>query len=423
MGRGVRSRTFFASVILAVLVGSAFAVLLVSILGVQIRGLWLGMVGLGGLLALTGSLGLYVAEHVGAPVGRLTTQLLAVLDATVDGIVLTDLEGNVQLANRPMRGFGEELGLPGGGNVADQLLSIKDRAADPDRYVATIERLRAHPELASDGELELQDPFRVFVGFTAPVRGDGGELTGRIWTLREVTQERELDRLKDEFVASVSHELRTPLTSMMGFLEIVREGAAGELTGEQERFLGIVHRAAERLQRLVGDLLFVGRLDAGGLDLNLEPALPLGEIVADCVEAASPLARVREIDLAFQPDGDIRVHADRERLAQLVGNLISNGIKFTPPGGRVAVRVFTEDAHAVLEVEDTGIGIPPGEQERLFRRFVRSSTATQQAIPGTGLGLAIAKAIAEAHAGRISVTSEPGEGSCFRLELPLDDAA
>jgi signal transduction histidine kinase len=119
-----------------------------------------------------------------------------------------------------------------------------------------MERLRTHPEEASVDEFELLDKSRVFVGFTAPMRGED-ELIGRIWTLREVTQERELDRLKDEFVATVSHELRTPLTSMMGFLEMLREGEAGDLLPEQERFLSIVHRSSERLQRLVGDLLFV----------------------------------------------------------------------------------------------------------------------------------------------------------------------
>src|SRR5581483_10696343 len=128
---------------------------------------------------------------------------------------------------------------------------------DPGRYRETMERLRASVDEASADEFELRDPYRVFIGFTAPVRGDNGAAVGRIWTLRDVTQERELDRLKDEFVATVSHELRTPLTSMMGFLELVREGEAGELTDEQRRFLTIVHRSAERLQRLVGDLLFV----------------------------------------------------------------------------------------------------------------------------------------------------------------------
>ncbi len=123
---------------------------------------------------------------------------------------------------------------------------------------------------------------------------DRGGFLGRIWTLRDVTQERELDRLKDDFVATVSHELRTPLTSMMGFLEMIREGEAGELTDEQQRFLAIVYRSSERLQRLVGDLLFVARLDANGLQLQFGD-VELDEIVRDAVESSGALARSREV--------------------------------------------------------------------------------------------------------------------------------
>ncbi len=348
----------------------------------------------------------------------LASELRSVLDSTIDGIVLTDLEGNVEIANRPMRRLAVDLRMRGGTNVIDQLLSIKDRIADPQRYVETMERLRRHPEEPSVDEFELSDKSRVFIGFTAPVRSEDG-LIGRIWTMREVTQERELDRLKDEFVATVSHELRTPLTSMMGFLEMLREGEAGELLPEQERFLAIVHRSSERLQRLVGDLLFVARLDAGGLQLHLQDAVPLEEVVAEAVEAATADARSHEVRLQLERNGTVAVRGDRERLGQLVSNLISNAVKFTPAGGSVTARVFAENGHGVVEVEDTGIGIPEAEQERLFQRFFRASTATDQAIPGTGLGLAITKAIAEAHDGQITYTSTEGEGTTFRLELPL----
>jgi signal transduction histidine kinase len=317
-----------------------------------------------------------------------------------------------------MRRLAVDLGLRGGNNVVDQLLSVADRVTDRERYAQTMERLRTHPEQASADEFELLGGARTFVGYTAPVRGEAG-LIGRIWTLREVTQERELDRLKDEFVATVSHELRTPLTSLMGFLEMLREGEAGELTSEQERFLTIVHRSSERLQRLVGDLLFVARLDAGGLQLHVEDGVSLDEVVAEAVETASADARSHQVALQLERAGSISLRADRGRLGQLVGNLLSNAVKFTPAGGNVTARVFREDDLGVIEVEDTGIGIPKAEQERMFERFFRSSTATDQAIPGTGLGLAITRAIAEAHDGRISFRSEPGEGTCFRIELPL----
>ena len=350
---------------------------------------------------------------------RLANVLRAVLDSTVDGIVLTEPAGEVQLANRPVLRLTEELGMRYEGSVVDRLLSIADRVKDPDRYRLAMERLRDNPEEATFDEFEHEPSGRVFQGFTSSVIDDRGAFLGRVWTLREVTQQRELDRLKDDFVATVSHELRTPLTSMMGFLEMLREGEAGPLTDQQERFLAIVYRSSERLQRLVGDLLFVARLDASGLQLQFGD-VSVDEIVHDSVEASSALARSRELELSAELDDVPQLHGDRERLSQLVSNLISNAIKFTPAGGRVTARTFVDDVYAVIEVEDTGIGIPVGEQERLFQRFFRSSTATGQAIPGTGLGLVISKAIAEAHGGGVSVRSRVGEGTSFRVRLPLD---
>ena len=349
---------------------------------------------------------------------RLANVLRAVLDSTVDGIVLTDAAGEVQLANRPMLRLTRDLEMSFEGTVTDRLLSVADRMADPEAYRAAMERLRSSPDEPTLDEFEEAASGRVFQGFTAPVLDDRGGFLGRIWTLREVTEQRELDRLKDEFVATVSHELRTPLTSMMGFLEMIREGEAGELNAEQQRFLAIVYRSSERLQRLVGDLLFVARLDANGLQLQFAN-VDVTDVVRDAVESAAALARSRGIDLQAELGDVAPVTGDRERLAQLVGNLISNALKFTPKEGTVTARTFTDGASAVIEVTDTGIGIPLAEQSRLFQRFFRSSTATEQAIPGTGLGLVISRAIAEAHGGSISVRSEAGAGTSFRVELPF----
>ncbi|HEY6963335.1 MAG TPA: ATP-binding protein [Gaiellaceae bacterium] len=355
-----------------------------------------------------------------ADLERLANVLRAVLDSTVDGILLSDADGNVQLANRPVMNLTRDLGMSFDGTVVDRLLSVEPRIKDADRYRAAMERLRLNPNEPTFDEFEDTVSGRVFQGFTNPVLDDRGQFLGRVWTLREVTEQRELDRLKDDFVATVSHELRTPLTSMMGFLEMIREGEAGQLTDEQKRFLTIVYRSSERLQRLVGDLLFVARLDANGLQLQFGD-VRVQDVAHDCVENSSALARTREIDLVAELDATVPpVWGDRERLSQLVSNLVSNAIKFTPAGGRVTVRAFVDAGDAVLQVEDTGIGIPKGEQERLFQRFFRSSTATEQAIPGTGLGLVISKAIAEAHGGRISVRSDAGQGTCFTVRLPFE---
>jgi len=350
---------------------------------------------------------------------RLANVLRAVLDSTVDGILLSDREGEIQVVNRPLVEMTRELGMVFEGTLVEQAFSAAERTSDPEGYRMAFARLAGDQDGPGSFEFEVTSSGRVFQLFASPVHDDQHEFVGRIWTLREITQQRALDRLKDDFVATVSHELRTPLTSMMGFLEMIREGEAGPLTDEQERFLAIVYRSSERLQRLVGDLLFVQRLDANGLQLHFGE-VRLDEVVRDVAEATAALARAREIDLRLELEPLPPVSADRERLAQLVGNLLSNALKFTRTGGRVVARTFTDAGRAVLEIEDTGIGVPATEQDRLFERFFRASTATEQAIPGTGLGLVISKAIVEAHGGTIGVQSELGTGTTFRVELPLE---
>ncbi|MCC6223904.1 MAG: hypothetical protein IT201_10505 [Thermoleophilia bacterium] len=229
---------------------------------------------------------------------------------------------------------------------------------------------------------------------------------------------REIDRMKDELVAVASHELRTPLTSILGYVRVLRE-EGDELTVEHRRFLGVIERNARRLLDLVSDLLFVARVDAGGIRLELE-RIDLAAIVRDCLETHRQRAQTGGLTLSFASDGGVpAVDGDPGRLAQLVENLVANAIKFTPGGGRVEVRLSgTGRGGVALEVEDTGLGVPADEQERLFERFFRSSTARTAAIQGTGLGLAIAKAIVDAHGGRISFASEEGVGTVFRVELP-----
>ena len=350
---------------------------------------------------------------------RLANVLRAVLDSTVDGILLSDADGNVQLANRPIVEMTRDLGMTFEGSLTERLLSVAPRMQDPEAFSAAMLHLATNPDEATFNEFEEAQSGRVFQGWTSVVRDDSGAFLGRIWTMRDVTRQRELDRLKDDFVATVSHELRTPLTSMMGFLQMIREGEAGDLTPEQDRFLSIVYRSSERLQRLVGDLLFVARLDATGIQLQTQD-VRLDEVMHEALESASPHARTRELDVVQDIEKVPPIEADRERLVQLVGNLLSNAVKFTPAGGTITARTYSENGRVVAEIQDTGIGIPEGEQERLFQRFFRSSTATEQAIPGTGLGLVISKAIAESHGGTIAVRSKPGKGTCFRVELPIE---
>jgi signal transduction histidine kinase len=229
---------------------------------------------------------------------------------------------------------------------------------------------------------------------------------------------REVDRLKDELVATVSHELRTPLTSILGYLELIREDGS-ELSEEHRTFLEVIDRNARRLLNLVSDLLLVARIDAGRLELDLGE-VDLTSVVRECLVAQQPRADHAGVLLELTETPLPAIEGDRVRLVQLVDNLVSNAIKFTPSGGRVDVRLNAEAATVVLEVADTGMGIPAAEQDRLFERFFRTTTASERAVQGTGLGLTIAKAIVDAHEGSISVESAERVGTTFRVELPVE---
>lgn len=229
---------------------------------------------------------------------------------------------------------------------------------------------------------------------------------------------RELDRLKDEFVATASHELRTPLTSLSGYLEMSLDPAEGPLSPTREGHLRIVQRNADRLAILVDQLLFLARADSHPLELDRQP-VDLAGILADAAETAGPAARAKSISVLVAADPHPGLLADRPQILRVVDNLVSNAVKFTPDGGSVRLVARREGLAAIVEVTDTGLGISPAEQPDLFNRFYRGTNAIKNAIPGSGLGLAISQVIAEAHGGTIQLESTPDSGSTFRLALPL----
>jgi PAS domain S-box-containing protein len=231
---------------------------------------------------------------------------------------------------------------------------------------------------------------------------------------------RELDVMKDEFVALVSHELRTPLTAIKGYTELVLDGTAGELNDEQRMMLTAVDRSSARLFRLINDLLFVAQVNAGKLSVALED-VDLAAVARESIEDARPRAAAAGVLLEFGSTSTPTVKADRVRLGQVFDNLISNAIKFTPAGGRVGLTISMVGAEAIVVVTDSGMGMSAEDQQRLFTRFFRTKAAGK--IQGTGLGLSITKAIVEAHNGSISVESEVGSGTSFTFTVPTTNDA
>jgi PAS domain S-box-containing protein len=257
--------------------------------------------------------------------------------------------------------------------------------------------------------------------------GEDGKPTHMFGTGQDITEreraKEEADRLKEEFFALVSHELRTPLSSIKGYVELVlQERGGAERNARSAEFLETIDRNARRLERLVGDLLFAAQVQSGEFALE-KHRVELGELLTRCIETAAPWAEERDLELTLSTEPVPSFDGDYDRLSQLFDNLISNALKYTPDGGDVEITLQRVDDRALVQVRDTGIGISPADQQHVYERFVRASSATERSVPGVGLGLTIAKAIAEAHGGRIGIESKEGVGSTVRVELPLREGS
>jgi PAS domain S-box-containing protein len=292
--------------------------------------------------------------------------------------------------------------------------------------------------LTREWTLVRKDGSRVPVVMSMSSMLEGGEVTGCVLVARDITAERraaattlealrrereaaeqlrQLDKLKTDFIAMVSHDLRTPLTSIVGNTELLLDGDAGEVGSLQRRLLEAVDRNARRLDSLVDDLLLLSRIDSGTLHTGRRP-VRLAEVVEGALEAiaAQQASDVEvNVDLPAEP---VLVRGDRDQLERVTTNLFGNALKFTPPGGRVDIRVQAGAGDVRLTVSDTGIGIPEADLPHVFDRFFRSSRSQRDNRPGTGLGLTIAKSIVEQHHGSIRVSSNASGGTTFEVTLP-----
>ena len=361
-----------------------------------------------------------------------TNQLASVIDAvTEQSIIATDRTGRIEVFNA---GAQKMLRVAAHDAIGRSItafhvsaeLVVDDSVGEPGRPVspfsALVAGVRAGAPRLADWTYVARDGHEIRVQVAVTSRTDAGnEIDGFLFVATDVTQDREQARMKDEFVNLISHELRTPLSSILGYLELVIDDDDNPLSAEQIKYLGTIERNANRLLRLVSDLLFTAQVEAGRFQL-VEQEVDLRRLVSASLDTARPTADARNIRLQLSAtDQVLAVWGDPMRLGQAIDNLISNAVKFTPTGGRVAVTIGTlgeHDERASISVSDTGVGIPAEEIDRLFSRFFRASTATKNAVPGVGLGLTITKAIAVAHGGRIGVASTVGEGTTFTLDLP-----
>lgn len=340
-------------------------------------------------------------------------RLQATLEATADGILVTDMEGKITHINRR---FVELWRLPAAviasQNGAQLQACLRAQVTAPDGLPAPTQVLPDATDPDRPAILDCADG-RVFECAAQPQRL-GGTRVGTVWSVRDITQRRAAERLKDEFVSTVSHELRTPLTSIRGFAELL---LARPFAPEQQReFVTIIHRETLRLTQLINDFLDLQRIESGRQVyqmalVDLEPLLreTLALFQGD---ATHPL----HLDA---PEPLPAVEADADRIRQILTNLLSNAVKFSPHGGAVTVGARHEGAHVVVSVADQGVGIPAEAIPHLFSKFFRVDNQATRSVGGTGLGLALVKDIVEAHHGRVWVESVYGQGSTVWFTLPV----
>lgn len=336
------------------------------------------------------------------------------LDSTIDAILMTDLDGNVVLRNAALEQLSSDLGRTEGGSASERLAAAAAATTDPAGFRAALEGLAQDREQRLMHEFELAEARRSFELFSAPVAGRDGEAMGRIISFHEVTREREADRLKADLLATVSHELRTPLTGVLGFAELARRPDLDAAT--RDRYLTTIHGEARRLTALVNDFLDLQRIEAGVFTLALE-SFDLRDLLRAAAELFETRSEIHTLALEL-PSEPVVVSGDRERLAQVLENLLSNAFKFSPAGGTVRLAAESVAGYIRVTVSDEGLGIPADQQAQLFTKFFRVDSSDTRRIGGTGLGLALCREMIEAHAGEIGVDTVEGSGSSFWFTLP-----
>lgn len=252
----------------------------------------------------------------------------------------------------------------------------------------------------------------------SPLPCENGQAQGAVLVLNEVTELRQLEAIRRDFIANASHELKTPLTVIRGLAETLHDDP--QMNDEmRQRFMEKLNKQVGRLAELLGDLLSLSRLEDERAHFEME-ALDLSAIITECIGDQQASAETKSIELLVQlPETGLPVMGDPSALRQGLGNLLDNALKYTPEGGKVSLRAEAIDGQALVEIADTGIGIEPEDQARIFERFYRVDKARSRELGGTGLGLSIVKHTVLSHGGEISVESEPGRGSRFRLRIPL----
>lgn len=345
--------------------------------------------------------------------------LSAIIDNSAEGVMILDADGQVGVFNRAltrMTGWDAEDAL---GRPATEVLALRDRQGNP----VALPELPPQRTSAAEGRVSVEGNVvrrggpPITVGVTAtPLYEDEGALARVILNVVDITRFRQAEELKSTFVSVVSHELKTPVALIKGYAETLRREDADWDGETMQESLGVIAEEADHLTHLIDSLLEASRIQAGGL--KLEPTdVHMPRLAERVVDGFQTQTRVHTFELDFPPDFP-PVWGDPERLREVMSNLVSNAVKYSPDGGTVWVGGRIDQTGTTIYVADQGMGIPPEEQSRIFDRFHRVESGLHRSTEGTGLGLYLVKAIVEAHGGRVWVESAPGRGSIFIFTLP-----
>lgn len=353
----------------------------------------------------------------------LTSRMNILLDSALESILLVGPDDRIVWANQSYAnvfGFGDPNSIIGSEWESTRVgagVKFENRR----KYLRRLSEINDNRELAVTSEdVHISAPESRTLSMTsAPATGANSEYLGRLWVFRDVTNERAADRSKSEFISMVSHELRTPLTSLTGFIELVLDGAGGEVKPPMERLLNKAYTNGVRLSRLVADILDISRLESGNLALEMSE-VSLQGLLAELGDSMLPQFQEKILEVRFRFPEKLRaVWADRERCVQVFSNLLTNALRYTQAGGTVDVSGKQVGDRIEVCVRDTGIGIRPENQARIFDKFVRLSSDGRRPPGSTGLGLAITKTLVESQGGSIRLESEYGKGSAFTISLPV----
>jgi two-component system phosphate regulon sensor histidine kinase PhoR len=341
-------------------------------------------------------------------------QLRAILSGMVEGVIALDPEERILFANQRAA---ELLEFPEKRAVGRKLWQLVRRRA----LQEVVRRALAGPEPAQQ-ELNWNGSISRSLTVHA-ARLSGPPPRGAVLVLHDTSELRRLERLRRDFVANVSHELKTPLSVIKACIETLMDGAVDDLE-HRGAFLGNISIQADRLHALILDLLSLGRIESGEEAFELQ-AVPLAIVVTACLERhrARAEAKGQQLLALLDERDESAVWADEEAIGQILDNLVDNAVKYTPQGGRIAVQWRAEQEQVLLEVSDTGIGIPEHDLPRIFERFYRVDKARSRELGGTGLGLSIVKHLAQAMRGSVDAKSRLGEGTTFVVRLPQAPAA